>query len=156
MLRVPAPFPQVGSYALIVDEALPVSQQRAELVRVQRRDTSSGEAAIAFPLRVGASSFRIVDEWTLIDGTPLTKDEERELADLQRHLFGRTRLSPKLKEQAARAEALKNRQVASVLLEAELRKLHAAEARGLRRGGGSTGQVIADTLRDTGLLRNVA
>ena len=31
MLKVPAPFPQVGSYALLVDTNLPASQQRAEL-----------------------------------------------------------------------------------------------------------------------------
>jgi hypothetical protein len=104
MLRIPAPFPEVGSYALLIDTNLPAVQQRAELVRVMRRDPAHGQSAVAFPLRVGAFGNRVVGESELIDATPLTKDEERELADLQRHLAGRDRLRGKLVAAAVRCE----------------------------------------------------
>jgi hypothetical protein len=129
MLRIPAPFPEVGSYALLIDTNLPAVQQRAELVRVMRRDPAHGQAAVAFPLRVGAFGNRVVGESELIDATPLTKDEERELADLQRHLAGRDRLRGKLVAAAVRCEKLRQRAVWQMILESELARLRSLEAR---------------------------
>jgi uncharacterized protein YgbK (DUF1537 family) len=139
MLKVASPFPQVGSYALLVDTNLPVSQQRAELVRVMRRIEAGGEVAVAFPLRLGACGNRIVPESELLDGTPLTKAEERELTDLQGHLAGRTHMTPALRKKDKRAHDLKARQILSHLLATEMKKLEADEARHVRRAGGSTG-----------------
>ena len=129
MLKAPTPFPHVGSFALLVDKTLPIDQQRAELVRIMRHDPSNGWFAVAFPLRVGASGNRMVTAADLIDGTALDQDEKRELADLQRHLHGRERLTPKMKQQQVRAEALRQRAIFAVLLDSELRKLSRLEAK---------------------------
>jgi hypothetical protein len=126
MLKVPSPFPQVGSYALLVDETLPITQQRAELVRVQRRDQGEGLVSISWPLRIGASGNRIVFENELIDGTELTKAEQRELTDLLNHCRGRARPN---KAKMAQAEALRCRLIHSDLLRAELDKLARLQAR---------------------------
>lgn len=143
MLKVPAPFPQVGSYGLLVDLNQPPPQS-AELVRIMRRDDFRGQVSVAFPLRAGACGNRIVAASELIDATPLTKAEERELTDLQRHLVGRTRMTPKLRAMNTRAHDLKARQIFGIILERELGKLNEREARDLRRAGGSTGQQIKD------------
>lgn len=86
MLKTPTPFPHVGSFALLIDKTLPAEQQRAELVRIMRRDPGCFDGspsklrnvAVAFPLRVGASGNRLVFAEDLIDGTPLTRAESRE------------------------------------------------------------------------------
>lgn len=127
MIQAETPFPHVGSYALFVDPAQPVGMQRAELVRIQRRDDE--EASVSFPLRVGASSNKVVALGQLIDGTPLTADEKREHADLERHLTGRTRLTPKLKAMALRSERLRKRAIYSIILESEKVKLASWQAR---------------------------
>lgn len=145
MLKTQAPFPHVGSFALLVDTHQPESQQRAELVRLMRYDVPrvasergwlAGEptripspcrnAAVSFPLRTGASGNRLVYAEDLIDGTPLTKAEERELADLQRTVARQVRPN---RAKIERAESLRKRAIFSVLLAAELRKLAALDAR---------------------------
>lgn len=131
MLKVPAPYPQVGSFALLIDEEQPAAQQRAELVRIEFRHASSrreiGVATIAFPLRVGSSGTRRVRLDQLIDATPLTLLEENELARVQPHLLGTA-----VRRNAARtlrAEALRTRQIYSGVLRAELAKLERLQAR---------------------------
>lgn len=135
MLKTPAPFPHVGSYALLVDTTLPDSQQRAELVRIMRRgwygDGPVGPSpcrnvAVAFPLRTSASGNRLVYAEDLIDGTALSKAEERELADLQRDL--RQQVRPR-RDKIDRAEALRKRLIYSQLLAAELGKLARLDAK---------------------------
>mgnify|MGYP006952660022 CR=1 FL=1 len=145
MLHTPAPFPFAGSYALHVDTSLPEDRQRAELVRIMRYDDarvgrSAGvneasshspcrNVAVSFPLRVGATGNRLIFAEELIDGTPLTKAEERELADLQRSLAGRVGVRPRPTAKQKRAEALRHRLIFSQLLTAELAKLRAQEGR---------------------------
>jgi len=132
MLKIAAPFPQVGSYALLVDDLQPVEQQRAELVRIMRRPTictRGGDVAVAFPLRTGASGSMLVDDNRLIDATPLTKAEEREMHDISRALAGRERPSRKQRELAARGEALRQRHIMSTVMEIELTKLAHIQAR---------------------------
>lgn len=129
MLQVATPFPHVGSYALFIDDRLPIGEQRAELVRIMRRPTiceRGGDVAVAFPLRTGASGSRLVDDARLIDGTPLTKAEERELADLQRYVAGRERPN---RAKAERCEALRNRLIMSGVMAIELAKLGRLQAR---------------------------
>lgn len=124
MLRNPAPFPHVGSFGLFTDADLPVAQQRAELVRILR--LAGTMAFIAFPLRAGASGNTLVRLDEITDATPLTKTEERELTDLERALRGRARPNP---TKATRRHALRERAIWSLVLNSELAKLHALEAR---------------------------
>lgn len=144
MLQVASPFPHVGSYALFVDDQLPIGEQRAELVRIMRRPTiceRGGDVAVAFPLRSGARGSMLVDDAKLIDGSELSKAEERELADLLRYLAGRARPD---KTKAARCEALRSRLIMSGVLRIELTKLAQAKARDARRAGGSIGSVLPE------------
>jgi hypothetical protein len=135
MLKTATEFPHAGSFALYVDTAQPPRQQRAELVRIQRRysqpagDAVFEMAAVSFPLRQGASGNLTVKLDQLIDGTLLDHSERREHADLERHLKGRERLTPKLKAQLLRAEKLRSRAIFSMVLESELAKLRSLEAR---------------------------
>lgn len=141
MISAPAPFPFAGSYALHVDHALPVIDQRAELVRITRVDGI--HCTVTFPLRTGSSGIRTVMEMDLLDGTPLTQAEQVELADALREVKGRKRLSSRLKALADRAEDLRARAMAAIILESELAKLRARGDRDLRRHGGSTGGRMA-------------
>lgn len=142
MLKVPAPFPQVGSYAMFVDSNLPRDDQRAELVRIIRRPTvcdRGGDVAIALPLRIGASGNQVVDEADLLDATPLTGAEQRELTDLLNYIRARVRPD---KTKMARAEALRSRLVMSDVMAIEQRKLAIVEGRTARRQGGSPGSLL--------------
>ena len=115
MIRAPATYPHAGSFALFADplEPRPIvngepATPRLHLVRIMAR--SAEAAQITFPLREGvASGTRTVDLAELIDCTPINVAEAQELADIQRHLKGRTRLTPKMKAQKARADALEQR-----------------------------------------------
>lgn len=127
MLKVPTPFPQVGSYAVHIDDTLPLAQQRAELVRILEIDEQM--ALVAYPLREGSSGNRRVALAELTDGTPLTRDEQRELADLQRHLRGRDRLRGGQVRQAKRCDDLRKRAIWSMVLESERAKLATLDAR---------------------------
>lgn len=96
MLTPETPFPNVGSYALLIDEDQPLGQQRAELVRIHSlRLVREGhghpiekKATLAFPLREGASGNKTVPFAGLIDATPLTGAEAREMVDLDSELRG--------------------------------------------------------------------
>lgn len=124
MLRTPAPFPHVGSFGLFTDTSLPVAQQRAELARILERGVNS--ALIALPLRLGAAGNQRVALADVIDATPLTKLEERELTDLERALRGRARPNP---TKATRLNVLRERAIWSLVLNSELAKLHSLAAR---------------------------
>ena len=147
MLRTPTPYPQVGSFALLVDVNLPVGQQRVELVRVMRLGVST--AAVAFPLRAGATGNTTVALADLIDGTPLTAAEEAVAERLEASLRGvrakagvrgtSSRASRPSPARAARYHALRERGNWSLVMSAELAKLEAREAREARRAGASPG-----------------
>lgn len=124
MLKIPAPFPQVGSFALFEDPNLPAGERRAELVRVMRFGAG---VTVAFPLRLGASGNRITELSSLIDATPLTREEERELTDLQRSLARQARPN---RARIDRAESLRKRLIYSSLLATELKKLERLQAKG--------------------------
>lgn len=126
MLKVPAPYPQVGSYALFVDDLLATELQRAELVRLQSTPLGKEGALVSWPLRVGSSGSRRVPLADLIDATPLTKAEEREMHDLDRELRGRKRPD---KAKAPRCEALRRRHIMSTVMEIELNKLARIQSR---------------------------
>jgi len=118
VLKTPAPYPQVGSYALTIDLELPASHQHAELVRIHRIGPVT--AAISFPLRTGASGNRTIARADLIDATPLTKDEERRLTDLERDVRGRDRPN---KAKVVQATALRSRLIMSAVMKTALDKL---------------------------------
>lgn len=116
MLSAETPFPYQGSSALYIDRDLPPSEQRAELVRIISRRAphlpfgeTGAQSLVSFPLRTGASGNKVVPEAELIDITPLDQAERKEMAELFGHLLGRERLTPKMKRQKARHDALKNR-----------------------------------------------
>lgn len=72
MLQVPAPWPMVGSYGLLVPgrhHAVP-SFGPTELVRIQQRN-AEGTVLISFPDRFGATGNMTVPVGALQDGTPL-------------------------------------------------------------------------------------
>lgn len=138
MLTPETAFPYVGSYAVYVDLDQP-PPQRDELVRIQGRrtertvgeggrSTETGFAMVAFPLRDGASGNKTIAAAELIDGTPLTHDEKRELADLERALFGRSLTTPKQKRLAARRDALRSRAIWEPHLTRLLREHRARQA----------------------------
>jgi len=139
MLRTPAPYPHVGSFALWIDHDLPAGQQRAELARILRVGPLT--AAIALPLRVGASGNVTVALGDLIDGTPLTRGEDKELRDLQLHIRQRVRPRP---DKVTRAETLRQRAIFSILLGSELAKLNSLTARADQRQGASAGAIVPD------------
>jgi hypothetical protein len=113
MLNPATPFPQIGSFALFLDDDQPVPQV-LELVRILERGASV--VLVAFPLRDGAGGNKRVPLADLIDATDLAPDESRQLADLQRHLTGRGRLTPKMQAQAAAAKALRQRAIYAPLM----------------------------------------
>ncbi len=149
MLSTPATYPHVGSFALYIDADRPMP--RAELVRIMRLDAASlippapYRATIAFPNRVGSSGNKTVPMTDLIDATPLSKEEERELTDGQRDLRGRgAELSRRLRAVKLRTEALRSRQLSSIILEHELNIMRARADREARRSGATTGRMMLD------------
>jgi len=119
MLRVPTPFPQVGSYALIQDEG------ELMLCRIVDRDSDTGQVLIAFPERFGASGNKRVMVDRLIDGTPLTDAERREWRAAEQAIAGKSRPSRRLVE---RADCLRGRDGAADELRARLRKIGVGRA----------------------------
>ena len=136
MLSPETPFPYVGSYALYEDPDAP-APQRTELVRIlARRPGNDGAyAMVAFPLRDGAGGNKLVPEAGLIDGTPLSPEEERQYHDLDRHLGGRSPVkcrSTRLKALAATRDRLRGRMIWSRFMArqlAEMRRREEAEKR---------------------------
>ncbi|HVM38324.1 MAG TPA: hypothetical protein VM265_08060 [Sphingomicrobium sp.] len=142
MLSPETPFPQVGSYALYHDDALPIDNRSSELVRILERAGDS--VLIAFPLRQGAAGNKRVALAELIDGTPLDRDAARELHDLDRQLAGRVdgavgvdgrriRLTPRQKELGKRRDALKARMIWAPILATRLTELAARQRSEARR-----------------------
>lgn len=119
MLSASTPYPNVGSYALLVDtDANP--NTGVELVRILERRVSA--ALVAFPLRDGASGNKVVAIGDLIDASPLSDSEKREFHDLDRALFGRTQFrTPKQKLDKARRDALHRRILYGPILDRQLR-----------------------------------
>jgi hypothetical protein len=124
MIRSPADYPFPGSFALLIDTNLPAEQRRCELVRIMRYDPDHGQAAVAFPLRVGASGNRVIASAELIDATPLTTAEAAELETLRDHLGMQARPNRKKIE---RAEALRRRQIYGDAMRFELKRLDLLE-----------------------------
>lgn len=167
MLATPAPYPHVGSYALLIDLT---NDHRAELVRVQARWNQHRGGAfavtVAFPNRIGAGGTRNVEETDLIDATPLTRLEERDLTDGLRELRGRDKLSPRLRTIKTRTDALRHRQIYSVIMASELAVLREREARAdrheeatrecIRRRAALRRDLAAEDARLTWLRRRLA
>lgn len=121
MLKVHAPFPQVGSYALLEEGG------KTFLVRIQHRDPEGqGLALISFPGSYNASGNRKVAIADLIDGTPLTDAERREYAALEGALAG-TSASTRSKKYK-RYMALRLRDIAADSLAEALRRAGLASA----------------------------
>jgi hypothetical protein len=119
MLNTPAPFPQVGSYALVVHEG------KTRLARIIQRDPGGDRIGISLPQRYGAAGVLTVAFEELIDGTPLSDAERAELTALERDLAGRAR--PK-KAAAARHDELRHRDIHAGRLAELLRETKAVAA----------------------------
>lgn len=124
MLTSEALYPYPGSYALYVDLDQPPPQP-AELVRTQWRRVDAqgrGFVAVSFPQRDGASGNKVVPADQLIDGTPLSAEEQREFHNLDRELFGREprNLSKAQRAKAKRRDALKQRTIWTRFMERKL------------------------------------
>ncbi len=122
MLNVPTPFPQVGSFALYQDLAIPLAERRSELARILERGPN--DILIALPLRDAASGNQRVSFEELIDATELTPAENLELAEIARALRGRSLRKPKQKAQLARHDALRSRLLWSGCLQRQLDRLN--------------------------------
>lgn len=127
MLAPDATYPYPGSYALLNDLDLPAPQP-TELVRIMWRRvdaTGRGFVAVSFPMRDGASGNKVVPAETLIDGTPLTTEEQREYHDLDRALGDRDprNFSKRQRVRAARRDALKQRMIWVPFLAERLRDM---------------------------------
>jgi len=127
MLSPEAVFPYPGSYALLNDIDLPYPQP-TELVRIMWRrvdDAGRGFVAVSFPMRDGASGNKVVPTEQLIDGTPLTADEQREFHDLDRALDDRDprNFSKRQRAKSARRDALKQRMIWVPFLTERLRDM---------------------------------
>lgn len=116
MLNAETPFPNPGSYALTLDPVSGLDAGRVELVRILRhpqavRGTAEdgAQVLVTFPLRDGASGTRTVPFAELIDATPLTGAEGREMIDLDRELRSKP-LRDRAKKQA-RHDALRQRAI---------------------------------------------
>lgn len=114
MLTAPAPFPQIGAYALFYDDG----DRKTHLVRIQRRH--GPDAVISFPLRAGASGTRTVPLADLLDGTPLTGSERAEWRRLEAELRGMVRPG---KARIDRAAELRLREIRSMKLADLMRDL---------------------------------
>lgn len=100
MLRVPAPFPQVGSYPLIEIDG------RLQLARIVGRD-HGGNALISLPLDpVAASGNKSVPLEQLLNADPLSAQERAELQSLDREIRAAKRPN---RARVARRDALERR-----------------------------------------------
>lgn len=140
MLSPETPFPQVGSYALLIDRDRPIERQSAELVRILRRYRMGWDAPVtlAFPLREGAGGTKNGVLSDLIDATPLTSAESREMTDLRRALTGQRVRGRKTK--AERYAQLRSRAIWAPHFERLLRQARELETQRatVGRGGRAT------------------
>lgn len=133
MLDGATEFPNVGSYALLLSPAPPAQHRQAgdpnqeevtgpQLVRILRFNPQlSTDAFVSLPLREGASGNRTVPFSQIVDATPLSGAEGKEMCDLGRELKGQ-RVRDRATKQA-RFDALKQRAVYAPLLALQLRRL---------------------------------
>jgi hypothetical protein len=135
LLNAETPFPNVGSYALTVDPLSGLHAAQVELVRILGVRTGSlaelgitehvVECLVSFPLRDGASGTRTVPFDKLIDATPLTGREGKEMVDLARELRGpkvRARANKKLRHDALKQRAIWAPHLRLLLVEAARRE----------------------------------
>jgi len=105
MLKTSAPYPHVGSYALLEDEG------RTHLVRIIGKDPG-GDVTLSFPGRYKiASGNKTVPFADLIDGTPLTAAEEAEFRQLESTIPAVPSRSAKVKAQQQRYADLRERSI---------------------------------------------
>lgn len=125
-------FPFAGSFGLMLDPAPPVQQRQVggpgfdvegpQLVRIIRPPAAPGGLyLVSLPLRDGAGGTTAVPRESLVDGTPLSGAEGRELVDLGREL--RSGAIADDDPRRTRFAELRDRAVFSVILGARLREL---------------------------------
>lgn len=125
MLKNATPFPQQGSYCLYEDPALPAARRNAELVRIIERGAAA--VLVSYPLRDGAGGNQRVPLADLLDATPLTAEESREMTDLARSLIGRSMRTKAQKAAKARHDALQSRNIWSGSLLRQLDRLNSMQ-----------------------------
>ena len=108
MLNAETPFPNPGSYALTVDPVSGLDAAQVELVRILEAPPG-GLVLVSFPLRDNAGGTKRIAASELIDATPLTGAEGKEIIDLDRELRG-SRVT-KRAEKRLRHDALHSRAV---------------------------------------------
>lgn len=86
MLNAPTPFPHVGSWCLWTNDDAPIGQQETLLAKILGPVDGEHLVLVSLPERTGASGTCRVPFAQLIDGTPLTGPEKRELATLESRL----------------------------------------------------------------------
>lgn len=136
MLNGATEFPQAGSYGLLLSPRPPGSATAGwgpetggtitgpQLVRIIRRFPDRS-VLVSLPLVDGASGTRTVEDDHLIDATPLTNGESREMTELSRELTKQRVRDRKGKQ--ARYDALRLRAVYAPLLAVKLRELAARQ-----------------------------
>ena len=139
MLAGATEYPNAGSYALLLCPAPPGTatagwgpQQEEikgpQLVRIIRTPINpDGLFLVSLPLVDGASGTKAVPADELIDATPLTGAEGKEMVELARELT-RKRLRDRAGKKA-RHDALRHRAIWSPMLLSKLKELRAREAR---------------------------
>jgi len=127
MLSPATLFPQIGSYGLYEDPELEPAERRAELVRILERRVSV--VLVAYPLRDGATGNQRVPLADIIDATPLSQEESREMTDLGRSLVGRSMQTKAQKAAKARLEHLHSRNIWSGCLRRRLDELSSRQRR---------------------------
>jgi len=118
MLSVPAPFPNPGAMALLIEA------HQAHPVRIMSNGEGRGRnrtVLVSLLDRIGSSGNRRVKLAALEDPTPLSEAEQAEYQRLERELAGQSR---PLKAKADRLERLRLRAVHAERLEAEERRAH--------------------------------
>lgn len=114
MLKTPAPFPFVGSWALL-------DESRATMaVRIIERD--GPDAVISIGGEFGASGNRRLPIAALRNADALSAEEKAELAALERRLTGKKRRASAI---GRRAEELKGREISAKTLAFLLAKVPA-------------------------------
>lgn len=125
MLSPATPFPHPGSYGLHEDPALAPGDRRAELVRILER--GNAVALVAYPLREGAGGNQRVPLADIVDATPLTHEESREMTDLARSLVGRSMRTKAQRAAKARHDVLQSRNIWSGSLQRQLDTMNARQ-----------------------------
>lgn len=127
MLKTPAPFPQVGSFALAHHD------RRLQLCRILAKVPDSDDVLIGFPATFGASGNTRAAIGSLVDGTPLSDGDRREWSMVESRITeARRRKKAPRQADIDRANELRSRDTASDKLADLFRKYEAQ--RSLRNG----------------------